>query len=186
MKAKRRIGDPALKERPVAKIDLKPVDERVRQVIHECLKAEVELLELDSNERSITHKIAEYLQAEFRKDGYHVDCEYNREGHDPKRLNLDAKPIQSDDPEGETVFPDIIIHERGTNRNNLVVIEAKKSTNEDGETDLRKLRAFNQQLGYKLCYRLIVRVGRNLSEENLYKLRKLRKKPQREKYYYKP
>lgn len=54
---------------------------------------------------------------------------------------------------GTTVFPDVVVHRRGTNAQNLVVIEAKKSTNaDDGEWDKTKLRAFRdpEQLGYSV------------------------------------
>ena len=38
------------------------------------------LLQVEASERSITHKFAEALQQVFRN--WHVDCEYNRVGHD--------------------------------------------------------------------------------------------------------
>src|SRR6266571_6226807 len=139
------------------KIDVATVDKRVRATVDKCLKKESKLLELDANERSSTHKIAEYLQGEFKQEGYDVDCEYNRDRYDTKKLRLEPMPILSDNSKGDTVFPDIIIHRRGT-RNNLVVIEAKKSTNGD-KSDSDKLHAFKEQLGYKLCYRLVVYAG---------------------------
>jgi hypothetical protein len=152
----------------VPKLDLKHVDERVQRVIRDCLSKEVELLELDANERRITHKIAEHLQLVFRELGYDVDCEYNRDGYNTKKLWLRSRSVRNDDSEGDTVFPDIIVHRRGT-RNNLVVIEAKKITNGD-RSDLEKLKAFKTQLGYKLCYRLIVNVGKGLNRARLYEL----------------
>ncbi len=64
------------------------IENKVRQAIQVLLEKDRLLLELNVNERSITHKLAEYLQVEF--PGCHVDCEYNRDGHDTKELELEA------------------------------------------------------------------------------------------------
>ena len=42
------------------------------------IKNDFYLLEIGTNERSVAHKLAEYLQQEF--PNRHVDCEYNRHG----------------------------------------------------------------------------------------------------------
>ena len=77
------------------------------------LKAEGDLLQLNANERSITHKLAEYLQREF--SDWNVDCEYNRLGAAIKRLPA-PEAIGSDDEDGRTIFPDIIVHRRNIKR----------------------------------------------------------------------
>jgi hypothetical protein len=49
------------------------------------------------------------------------------------------------------VFPDIIIHKRGTDKNH-VVVEVKKSTNtESDKWDMAKLRAFKEDLHYDVA-----------------------------------
>jgi hypothetical protein len=48
------------------------------------------LLAMDVSERAITHKLGEHLQQLFPV--MHVDCEYNRNGHDPKRVGLTRGP----------------------------------------------------------------------------------------------
>jgi hypothetical protein len=83
------------------------------------------LLEANANERSITHKIAEHLQRAF--PDWHVDCEYNRLGYKVKRLPP-VEDTTTGDTEGRTIFPDIIVHRRGQ-KDNLLVIEVKKTTN---------------------------------------------------------
>ncbi len=99
------------------------------------------LLHVDASERSISHKLAEHLQRQFPQ--FHVDCEYNRHGDGVKRLNFyDTERTCPNDTEARTVFPDIIVHERGRDRKNLLVIEIKKSTNTDNVKDLMKLKAF--------------------------------------------
>jgi hypothetical protein len=124
------------------------VDRRVRNAIDRLLERDAYLLRVDASERSITHKLAEWLQKEFR--GWDVDCEYNRDGCDSKTLDLAPNDlVKEDDTCAQTVFPDIIVHHRGPD-DNLLVIEAKKSTNlRPEEWDRRKLRAFKEQLRYR-------------------------------------
>jgi hypothetical protein len=85
------------------------------------------LLKNDVNERSISHKLAEYIQQQFSE--YHVDCEYNRVGNltvDEEYFNKKLRLYKNIKClNGETVYPDIIIHKRGQ-KNNLLVIEIKK------------------------------------------------------------
>jgi len=107
------------------------------------------LLNHDLHERTLTHKLAEYLQPLF--PDWNVDCEYNRDGHDPKRVRLAARELQNED-EGSNVFPDIIIHRRGTNDHNILVIEAKKSRDRGegvDELDRQKVEAFIHDLRYQ-------------------------------------
>lgn len=113
------------------------------------LDREHELLANDANERSLTHKLAEYLQGRFT--GWNVDCEYNRRAKDVKRI-----PGQGGSGE-RVICPDIIVHKRGE-RENLVVIEVKKSTNRERGDD-EKLRALTDQTGaygYRLGIHLVI------------------------------
>jgi hypothetical protein len=107
------------------------------------------LLDVDASERSITHKLAEYMQKEFQGKGLDVDCEYNRHGRNPKRLgDLHSGVVGADDQEAKTVFPDIVVHLRGSDKCNVLVIEVKKSTSSgDCSKDILKLKAFTKQLG---------------------------------------
>jgi hypothetical protein len=121
---------------------------KVERAIQQWLKRDRLLLELDVNERSITHKLAEHLQNEF--SSWNVDCEYNRKGNAQKKLppELLDKPVHPWDTDGVTVFPDIIVHKRNT-KSNLVVIEVKKDTNrQDSQWDLKKLHAFRADPHY--------------------------------------
>ena len=127
----------------------------VAHALSELLVSDQDLLAIDANERSITFRFAMYLQPYF--PGWTVDCEYNRDGIEPKRLgDLGLYPY-SDDDEAKTVFPDVIVHRRGTRENHLV-LEFKKSTSRvDKAIDLRKLQGYRQQLGYQ--HALFVEVG---------------------------
>ena len=132
---------------------------RINKTIKIFYKNDSFLIENKVNERSITHKLAEYLQQEFPE--YHVDCEYNRmrknqkmtdDGYVSKKLGLSKKTTDSYDTEATTVYPDIIIHDRGNNATNLLVIEVKKCTNQNGEAmdfDIKKIGAYIRELKYE-------------------------------------
>ena len=141
------------------------VKEAVNTALEQLLRDDDYLLRNDANERSISHRLATYLDPLFPE--WNVDCEYNRNHDDPKRLNIQSRSVDSDDIQATTVYPDIIIHKRDTNKN-LLVIEMKKITSSEGDDyDLGKLAAFKQQLDYKFSAFLKLRVGNNPGVDNL-------------------
>lgn len=134
------------------------------------LNNEAFILKHQLNERAISHKLAEYL-SQLYKDRYDVDCEYNKmpktvksvEEFVTKRLELTPGDISSDDFKGTTVYPDIIVHRRGDNDKNYLVIEVKKKSYADQkyrgkienlrdkparEFDYEKLKAYTKKLNY--------------------------------------
>lgn len=127
------------------------------EALKELVKQDAYLLKNNVNERSISHCLAVYMKAQFR--GWDVDCEYNRNHYDPKRLDLKRRKASDDDLDAVTVFPDIIVHHRGTD-DNLLVVEVKKSTS--GETehyDIEKLKAFKTQIHYTHAAFVRLRTG---------------------------
>lgn len=118
------------------------------------------LIKEDVNERSISYRLAMYLQFEINRleTGWNVDCEYNRIGTSKiagefltKKMKLRVKKnITSEDTKATSVFPDINIHHRGEEgfKNNLLVIEIKKNKNKD-EYDFQKLGQYCEQLKYQ-------------------------------------
>lgn len=128
------------------------VERRVCRVVERLWEHDKHLLDVDASERSITHHLAIYLQQEFQ--GWDVDIEYNRDGYDIKRLR-DLRDVPSD-----AVYPDIIVHRRGTNDDNLLVIEVKKRDSRHG-FDETKLGEFTKSLtedglGYRWGLHLIL------------------------------
>jgi hypothetical protein len=128
------------------------VKRKVRAAIELLIRKDAHLLKIDVNERSITHRLALHLQEVFK--GWDIDCEYNRNRYDTKKLiigndvHITVETIQSDDEQGKTVYPDIIVHHRGTDQN-LLVVEVKKTTSHVPKNfDLDKLREYKRQLGY--------------------------------------
>lgn len=127
------------------------------------LERDIHLLEINANERSISHRFAIYLEPYFAE--WDVDCEYNRNHDDIKRLRLEQRIPSDDDLDAVTVFPDIIVHRRSTDEN-LLVIEMKKSTSsEDDGYDLKKLSAFKKELSYK--YAVFMRLRTNAVDPGL-------------------
>lgn len=137
------------------------VESALDGALEQLFRSDGVILAMDVNERSISHRLAIYLEPFFH--GWNVDCEYNRNHDDPKRLDIVRRNIQSDDTQATTVFPDIIIHRRGTDEN-LVVIEMKKTTSQESDAyDRHKLIAFKQQLGYRFAIFIKISTDENPS-----------------------
>jgi len=137
-----------------------------------------------AGERAITYRLAFYLESELRGAGLIndvgplvVDCEYNRHLARGKSLAAEAeerikkivneareRELKADD-DGYYVFsvaPDIVVHQRRTDINNLLVVEIKKESNtESEEYDSLKLELFtkpkhdNRGYGYKFGAKIV-------------------------------
>jgi len=146
------------------------------------------LLEKSVHERSITHKLAEYLQELF--PDYDVDCEYNNDIDSRKKfisnnamdkLKLELEKIKIDSNASDLLaeikklsknfYPDIIIHKRNSNKHNLLIIEAKKE-NRDTSFDEEKLKAMtakdkNSRYKYRLGALVILDVADNFKGDSI-------------------
>jgi len=128
--------------------------EDLKKAIAEFLLKERFILEKELNERTLTHKLAEYIQKYF--SDYNVDCEYNRmlsedanKDYITKKLNLKINKVNTTDTSAKTVYPDIIIHKRGNDKNNLLIIEMKKKINSrDKNFDLNKINGYINERNY--------------------------------------
>ena len=112
------------------------------------------------SEKSIMFRLGIYLEKYIKEDDdlkkYHLDSEYNR--------NVDkVKCITNDNDEEKNIYPDLIIHERGSKENNLIVIELKMYWNEKGvENDYIKLKKLTDPKGdfcYKYGLSIIIKEG---------------------------
>ena len=134
---------------------------KVKAALSDFFRKDRDLLERNVNERSISHKFAEYLQHQF--EGLQVDCEYNRHQVEGKTLNLEPERTSSDSLDAKTVYPDIIVHQRGDNSCNLLVIEVKKQGAGSVSKDKKKLSAFTghgQEYNYRLGLLLVFDVSK--------------------------
>src|SRR5690606_29531179 len=115
------------------------------------------LLDIAANERTLTHTFAIYLQ-QLLPD-MHVDCEYNRHDNNPKEMFLSCGAGDTYDTDAQTVYPDIIIHQRRCD-NNLLVIEFKKTSSRvSEEKDFLKLYEYKRQLHYQYALFIEFDVG---------------------------
>ncbi len=138
---------------------------KVKSAVKKLIVDDAHLLTYSVSERSICHQLAIYLAAEFA--GYSVDCEYNRHEDVSKRLSFkldDSQTPRDPDDHGVCVSPDIIIHERGTDARNLLVIELKKDSNplRKGDYDLKKIRAYVDEIGYDFGLFIELGTGENI------------------------
>ena len=112
------------------------------------------LITNDVSERAIAHKLAEHLQGHFSLS---VDCEYNRnleQGPGAQKLLhvLKESRVAQLGPDLDeeqmlaiSTYPDIIVHRRGINCENLLIIELKKKANSSHDAhDYLKLGGFTQ------------------------------------------
>ncbi len=132
--------------------NLKNLEKLIVDAVNIFLTEEKSLFEVGVNERSLTHKFAEHLVLFF--PGWNIDCEYNRDGEDIKRLIDRRERTYGDDLKAKSVFPDIIIHHRKLRgaKNNLLIIEAKKDANPiERRADINKLSAFKREFNYQFC-----------------------------------
>ena len=140
------------------------IRKRFECALHNFYTKEALLIKYKVSERALTHKLAEHLQNLFPR--HNVDCEYNKVGNgDPKRLdylmysNRDCPHDCAKCHAGKcVVFPDIIVHRRGTEEN-LLVIEAKTVwSSQSPEHDYEKLAGltasgeYHYQLGIAFCF----------------------------------
>ena len=148
------------------------IEKLLRKGLALLYKNDYFLISHDVNERSISHKLAGYLQTLFPE--LHVDCEYNKIGKrtiDGKNLSkkMDWSPreqVETDDTNGKTVYPDIIIHTRGIRSQNLLVVEVKKSINRNNEKrtkDYQKLFHFITDSKFKYKYAAFIDLKKRLS-----------------------
>lgn len=152
--------------------------ELVKRALDKLLVHDNWLLSQNLNEPCISHRIAMYLTDRF--NGYDVDCEYNGNCEDESRRKrisyiedqlleernrVENEIVDDEEIRVVNVYPDIIIHKRKFNHENLCVIEVKKSTNRRyNDFDRIKLKAytsssFGNNLHYQLGMFIIVHTG---------------------------
>jgi hypothetical protein len=110
--------------------------DKVVAALKEFYAAEAYLLEQDLGERTLTHRLAVYVEKQF--PGWQVDCNYDRLGERMLRMPH-GTIISTDDHLGKSVYPDIVVHQREI-PNNLLAIEVRKASNHQPlEHDQHKL-----------------------------------------------
>ncbi len=122
-------------------MDIEEIKRRFDVALNNFLESDNYLLISNISERAIAHKLAEKLQIQFTE--YDVDCEYNGDvdNHDNKKhihilrdriveingLKEAERDLNEVEVLSRSVYPDIIVHRRGSNDFNSLIIEIKKS-----------------------------------------------------------
>lgn len=146
------------------KLEFEEIKEKVIDSIKELYSEDYYIIDNDVSERSITHKLAIYLQNQFTE--YDVDCEYNRNMKNPKKITFIERNTRN------RVFPDIIVHKRGEISNNLIIFEIKKCkddnvTNkylENKKHDIEKLKGYvnnNDEVPLKYKYGFFLEIHKD-------------------------
>lgn len=146
----------------------------LENAVDDFMNRDSALLDSNAHEQTISHRIAVYLEKRLEESGYchfNIDCEYNRNISDVKKLNIFLRSFEccTDNITCKSIKkaienrgslaehqrkhfrPDIIMHTRGNNDYNEIVIEIKK--NKQCPFDKMKLEAVTGSNGdyrYKL------------------------------------
>lgn len=130
---------------------------KINQALDLFYEKDKYLIDKDAHERSISHKFAEYLRPMF--PDHNVDCEYDLHGN--KIKTLEGIKECSKLKRTERILPDIIIHERGPDENNLVVIEIKSRT-KPTMCDIRKLELMTLKDGqFRYDYGFLIQFSKS-------------------------
>src|SRR5581483_10862359 len=100
--------------------------------VETLLEEDMSLLAAGGHEQAICHRLAVYLESHT---DLNVDCEYNRN-------MMRAKELRA----GRRFRPDIIVHRRLSNDQNVLVIESKARA-QDSSSDIEKLRELTEEQG---------------------------------------
>jgi hypothetical protein len=127
------------------------VRRRLEAALERLVRNDAYLLANNLGERCIAARLAMYLQGAFPE--YAVDAEYNRAGDVPKRLGLPDECANYRNEHGESlVVPDVIVHRRGPEGPNILVLEVKKTSNPvPRDCDRARIHAFRDRYGYQFA-----------------------------------
>ena len=116
------------------------IQKKLIRALAKLYREDYSLIERKCSERSIVFRLGLYL-ASGLTEKLTVDCEYNKNGEKPK--NLEGRRFN---------YPDLIVHSRGDNKNNCLVVEVKtpNDTNPDHfQNDKEKLIGFTREIPYR-------------------------------------
>jgi hypothetical protein len=102
-------------------MDFDALEQHLNEALNSLYTNHLELLKIDAGERTICSELAALLSARFAL--HRVNVEYNRHGIQTKAVLL---PDRNGRLSSTRVTPDIVVHQIGHDRDNLLVVEAKK------------------------------------------------------------
>ena len=150
-------------------MNLQEIKEKVIIALQCFYSNDAYLIDKNVHERALTFRLGMYLQILF--SSWDVDCEYNKNIETFRtnkllhiRCEQNGECRTCADIRSCTVFPDIIIHKRGTSENQLV-IEAKCNANKTQKNnDLEKLQAYLDEPTLHYKYGLFIDFKESVDE----------------------
>ncbi len=161
---------------PKNQIKFEDIKKLINVALEKFYKNERDLIEINNQENMVSERCTVFHIGNYMKNKMStlekfqwadLDCEYNRNMDDPKMLNDDRRFI-----------PDLIIHRRRSNENNLLVIEFKKKNADpqNKNVDRNKLMYLtNQEETFKYNFGLFVELGSHKVSVEVYQEGKMRK-----------
>ena len=142
------------------KLSRKQIEQLKREII-DCITRlycnDLELITRGGMEQSAAFRFAIYLNDSIKRiewlNDLQIDIEYNKNGLEPKRIPRRQNGVK----------PDLIIHSRGNNNKNVLVVEIKGWWNEESrDADKIKLEDFTHQDGeYKYGLGVFLELGKD-------------------------
>jgi hypothetical protein len=121
----------------------------ILEALQDLIDEDIDIIKNATKEECINHKFAQYLERRLNEAKIpfgKVDIEYNKYKEGEKKMT-----------NGRTIRPDVIVHERRSgNKDNLIVIEAKKGYSSAHDvkkvTDLVDSSKYKYKLGVLVSY----------------------------------
>ena len=155
---------------PKDEVKFEDIKKLVNATLEKFYKNDRDLIEMDDegdmvSEQCMVFHIGGYMKNKMstltKFQWADLDCEYNRNMNNPKMMR-----------DGRRFVPDLIIHRRRSNRNNLLVIEFKKKNANlhDKEDDRNKLMYLtDQEETFKYNFGLFVELGSHEVDVEVYR-----------------
>ena len=155
-------------------MNLQEIKEKVIIALQCFYANDAYLIDKNVHERALTFRLGMYLQILF--SSWDVDCEYNKNYQTARNNKLlsarcDKEPKFNCKDCGDhrkcTVFPDIIIHKRGTDQNLLVIeVKCNASVSQIAE-DKKKLQAYLNDPTLRYRHGLFINFRKTLEKTTL-------------------
>ena len=139
------------------------ISDALKEVVSEELYYEVAH---DMHEVALCHRLAVHLEKSEKFDGYLIDCDYNRSGINVKRSERNVKKHPREKVKNCGFRPDIIVHKRGSDDDNLIMIEAKKASATRPQKKEAKKRLRRHAKAYNYCYAFYVEFPKKCVQED--------------------
>lgn len=139
--------------------------ELVNYTLDELYNKEKYLFENNSSERNLVFHFSNYFLNNIEKNkkfkDYNVECEYGNNHQFKKTILINNKLHQ--------IYPDFILHKRGTNDFNLLAIEFKKNKSKSDKDELKLITLTDNNFKYKYKLGLFINLKKTREQVKIIK-----------------